>query len=443
MTKFSRRKFILTAGVTAAGTLLAHGCTSSNSTDTAASTSPSAAPAVNVAAADAPEVTTAKLGFIALTDSAPLIIAKEKGLFEKYGMKDVQVAKQASWAATRDNIVLGSEGGGIDGAHILSPMPYLISEGKVTDGKKVPMYILARLNVNGQCISVANTYKDLKVGLQSNALKNAFAQAKSAGKETKCAVTFPGGTHDLWMRYWLAAGGLNPNEDASTIVVPPPQMVANMKVGNMEAFCVGEPWNAQLVNQGLGYSALTTGELWNNHPEKAFAMRAEWVDKHPKAAKALLMAVQEAQMWCDKAENKEEMCDILSQREWFKVPAKDIIERAQGRIDYGDGRVVENSPHIMKFWADNASYPYKSHDQWFLTENIRWGYFEPETDTKKLVDAVNREDIWREAAKALGQEAMTPKSPSRGVETFFDGVKFDPENPEAYLKSLQIKKVEV
>ena len=172
-------------------------------------------------------------------------------------------------------------------------------------------------------------------------------------------------------------------------------------------------------------------------------MRAEWVDKHPKAAKALLMAVQEAQIWCDKPENKEEMCNILSQRSWFKVPAKDIIERAQGRIDYGDGRLVENSPHIMKFWADNASYPYKSHDRWFLTENIRWGYFEPETDTQKVVDAVNREDLWKEAAKAIGQTAMIPASTSRGVETFFDGVKFDPENPEAYLKSLQIKKVEI
>src|SRR6476646_10712033 len=337
MTQFSRRKFIWTAGVTAAGTLLAHGCTSSNSTDTASSPASSpasnATPAVNVSAADTPEVTTAKLGFIALTDAAPLIIAKEKGLFAKYGMKDVQVSKQASWAATRDNIVLGSAGGGIDGAHILTPMPYLISSGKVTDGKKVPMYILARLNVNGQCISVANTYKDLKVSVKSNPLKDAFAKAKSAGKETKCAVTFPGGTHDLWMRYWLAAGGLNPDQDASTIVVPPPQMVANMKVNNMEAFCVGEPWNAQLVNQQLGYTALTTGELWNNHPEKAFAMRADWVDKYPKAAKALLMAVQEAQMWCDKPENKEEMCNILSQRQWFKVPAKDIIERARGHFD--------------------------------------------------------------------------------------------------------------
>jgi nitrate/nitrite transport system substrate-binding protein len=428
MTKFSRRQFMITAGATAAGTLLAHGCSSSPDTTTTAS---SPTPAVSLSPADAPEVTTAKLGFIALTDSAPLIIAKEKGYFEKHGMQDVEVAKQASWAVTRDNLALGSGGGGIDGAHILSPMPYLISTGKITDGKKIPMYILARLNVDGQCISVANAYKDLDVRLNSALLK---------GKAKKFAVTFPGGTHDLWMRYWLAAGGINPDTEVSTIVVPPPQMVANMKTGTMDAFCVGEPWNAQLVNQNVGYTAFTTGELWNNHPEKAFAMRADWVDKNPKAAKALLMAVQEAQIWCDQMENKEEMCEILSKRQWFKVPAKDIVERAKGNFNYGDGRDVKNSPHLMKFWSENASYPYKSHDLWFLTEDIRWGRLPADTDTKQLIDAVNREDLWKEAAKAIGQSAAIPQSTSRGVETFFDGVKFDPDNPSAYLQSLKIKK---
>ncbi|WP_338038192.1 CmpA/NrtA family ABC transporter substrate-binding protein [Neosynechococcus sphagnicola] len=272
-------------------------------------------------------------------------------------------------------------------------------------------------------------------------LKESFAKAKASGKEVKCAVTFPGGTHDLWMRYWLAAGGIVPKQDVDIIVVPPPQMVTNMKEGNMEAFCVGEPWNAQLVNQQLGYTALTTGELWNNHPEKAFAMRGEWVDKYPKAAKALLMAIQEAQIWCDKLENKAEMAAIVSKREWFKAPAKDILPRAEGKFDYGDGRVVEHSPYLMKFWSDNASYPYKSHDLWFLTEDIRWGYLPPELDTKKLVDTVNREDVWQAAAKAIGQTAAIPSSSSRGVETFFDGVKFDPENPQAYLNSLKIKAI--
>jgi nitrate/nitrite transport system substrate-binding protein len=304
------------------------------------------------------------------------------------------------------------------------------------------MYLLARLNTNGQAISVANTYKDLKIGLDAKALKGAIAKAKAGGKtEMKVAVTFPGGTHDMWMRYWLAANGLDPNKDISVIPVPPPQMVANMKVGNMEAFCVGEPWNAQLVNQKAGYTALVTGQLWKDHPEKAFTMRKDWVDKNPKAAKALLQAVLEAQQWCDKPENVQEMCEIISQDKWFKVPVEDIIGRSSGKIDFGTGEVIENFPHAMKFWRDNASYPYKSHDLWFLTENIRWGYIPADTDTKKLVDEVNREDLWKEAAQAIGVPAAEiPTSTSRGIETFFDGTKFDPENPQAYLKSLKIKK---
>ncbi|MBD2156198.1 ABC transporter substrate-binding protein [Leptolyngbya sp. FACHB-16] len=438
MSKVSRRNFLITAGASAAATMLIHGCSSSNSTSSA---SPEASSSSPVASIDAPEVTTATLGFIALTDSAPLIIAKEKGIFDKYGMTGVNVVKQASWGTTRDNIVLGSGGGGIDGAHILTPMPYLITTGKVTDGKPVPMYILARLNTNGQGIQLSKTYEGLKVGMDSTPLKQEFAKAKAGGKEVKVAVTFPGGTHDLWMRYWLAAGGINPDTDVSTIVVPPPQMVANIKTGTMEAFCVGEPWPLQTVNQGVGYSALTTGELWKDHPEKAFAMRADWVDQHPKAAKAILMAVLEAQQWCDKDENKEEMCKILAKREWFKVPYEDIIDRSVGKFNLGT-RQLESTDLMQKYWRDNASYPYKSHDQWFLTEHIRWGMLAPDFDTKALVDKVNREDLWREAAKTLGvADSEIPTSPSRGVETFFDGKTFDPENPQAYLDSLAIKKI--
>lgn len=437
--KFSRRKFIVTAGASAAATFLINGCSQSGSTSQSgsSSSSPAASP---VAAADTPEVTTAKLGFIALTDSAPLIIAKEKGFFDKYGMTGVEVTKQASWGATRDNLVLGSQGGGIDGAHILTPMPYLISSGKVTDGKPLPMYILARLNVNGQGIQLSNNYEGLKIGTDSSPLKEAFAQRKSQGNDIKCAMTFPGGTHDLWIRYWLAAGGIDPDQDVSTIVVPPPQMVANVKVGAMEAFCVGEPWPLQTVNQNVGYGALTTGELWKDHPEKAFAMRSDWVDQNPKAAKALLMAVLEAQIWCDQDENKDEMAQILSKREWFKVPVTDIIDRSKGVFNLGV-RQLESKDLMQKYWRDNASYPFKSHDLWFLTEDIRWGYFEPDFDAQALIDQVNREDLWREAAKAIGQQAMIPKSTSRGIETFFDGVRFDPENPNEYLKSLDIKRV--
>lgn len=390
-----------------------------------------------------PETTKAVLGFIALTDAAPLIIAKEKGIFAKYGMPDVEVAKQASWGTTRDNLVLGSQGNGIDGAHILTPMPYLISTGKVTQNNvPTPMYILARLNLDSQCISVGAEYAALKIGLDTKPFKTALEKKKASGKAVKAAMTFPGGTHDLWIRYWLASGGIDPDKDIETIVVPPAQMVANMKVGTMDCFCVCEPWNEQLKNQKIGYTAITTGELWNKHPEKAFAMRADWVDKHPKAAKALLMAVQEAQMWCEKLENRKEIAQIVSKRQWIGAPYADLVDRLEGKFDYGTGRVVNNSPHIMKYWKDNASYPYQSHDLWFLYENVRWGKFTGKEDFKSLISKVNREDLWKEAAKELGvPAAQIPQTTSRGVEKFFDGKTFDPANPSAYLASLAIKRV--
>lgn len=390
-------------------------------------------------AAAGPEVDTAKLGFIALTDSSPLIIAKEKGLFQKYGVGNVEVLKQASWGATRDNLVLGSAGSGIDGAHILTPMPYLMALGAITQNNTpLPMKILARLNLDGQGISVSKAYADLNVGLDASLLKDAFAKKKAAGAAAKVAVTFPGGTHDLWMRYWLAAGGIDPNKDVETIVVPPPQMVANMKVGTMDAFCVGEPWNAQLVSQGLGYSALTTGELWSKHPEKSLAMRTDFVENNPKTAQAILMAVMEAQQWCDGDANKAELAQIVAKREWFNIKPEDILGRLKGEFDYGNGKLVKASPHLMKFWRDQASFPFKSHDAWFVAENMRWGKVKGDTDVTALIAKVNGAEIWRASAKAMGI-ADIPTSDSRGIETFFDGKTFDPANPKAYLDSLSIK----
>ena len=219
-------------------------------------------------------------------------------------------------------------------------------------------------------------------------------------------MTFPGGTHDLWIRYWLAAGGIDPDKDIETIVVPPPQMVANMKVGTMDCFCVCEPWNLQLIHQNIGYTAITTGELWNKHPEKSLGMRAAFVDKNPKAANAILMAVMEAQQWCEKPENHAEVAAICAKRQWINCPVEDITDRVKGKFDYGiPGKVVEKLPHIMRYWNDFASYPFQSHDLWFLTEDIRWGKFEAGTDTKALIAKVNREDIWREAAKELSVPA--------------------------------------
>lgn len=395
------------------------------------------------ASSPAPETTHAKLGFIALTDAAPLFVAVEKGFFAKHGMTDVSVEKQTSWGTTRDNLVLGSARNGIDGAHLLTPMAYLMTTGAITtNGIPAPMNIIARLNVAGQGISVANEYKDIGVGTDARAFGEALAAKRGRGQEVRAAMTFPGGTHDLWLRYWLAANGIDPNNDIATITVPPPQMVANMKVGSMDAFCVGAPWNASLINQNIGFTALTTGELWHNHPEKAFAMRQDYVEQNPGSTIALTKAILEAQIFCDQPENADEVAQICARRRWINTPAADIIDRMRGDYDYGDGRVVTNSPHRMKFWNDHASYPFRSHDLWFLTENIRWGYLPASTDMNTLVAQVNREDLWRLAAEALGVDAAAiPLGSSRGIETFFDGKVFDPENPLAYLDSLMIKKL--
>ncbi|MEN9387712.1 MAG: hypothetical protein RLZZ255_688 [Cyanobacteriota bacterium] len=428
MSNLSRRKFLITAAGSAAGAMWLAACGGSKK------------PAAQSTAsgADAPEVAGATLGFIALTDSAPLIIAKEKGLFAKHGMPDVKVVKQTSWAVTRDNLELGSAKGGIDGAHILSPMPLLLTAGKITKSKQpLPMYTLARLNTQGQAISASKELLDEKLTIDN---KDGLAKAsKGLGRKIKAAVTFPGGTHDLWMRYWMSANGIDPNKDADLVVIPPPQMVANMQTGTMDLFCVGEPWNQRLVNKKLGYTVAQTGELWDKHPEKSFSMRADWVDKNPKAAKALLMAVQEAQIWCQDPANLDEMCEIISKDKYIKAPVADIKPRLAGNVNYGDGRDVKNSPYKMLFWDSNASFPYKSHDAWFVTEDMRWGYLPANTDINALVNKVNRADLWKEAATAIGQQAAIPASDSRGKETFFDGVVFDPENPKAYLDSLKIK----
>lgn len=374
MTKFTRRDFIVSSGAAFLSTTLNH----------YSSAIPSNA-GLYVGHSDAPEVTGAKLGFIPVTSCCPLIVAKAKGFFAKHGMPNVEVLKQPSWAIIRDKLMLGSDNQGLDGSHLLFPMVYLMATGEISYGQKIPMYILTRLNVNGQGISVTNAYKDLNLGLDSSSLKPVFAKKSLSGENVLCAIPYRRVTGDFFMRWWLAYGGIDPDRDVSLIVVPPPQMVANMRGGSMEAFCVVDPWHDRLIKQKIGYSTVTSGELWNNHPEKALGVRAEWVDKHPKAAKALLAAVLEAQMWCDRPENKPELFEIISQRQWIGVPIEFLRDRLLGKFDYGNGRVVENSPHPIKFWRENASYPYKSHDLWFFIEDMRWGNRSKDFDPNQLL----------------------------------------------------------
>ncbi|WP_088889005.1 CmpA/NrtA family ABC transporter substrate-binding protein [Leptolyngbya ohadii] len=432
----SRRRFLLTATASTFGTLVLHGCTQSQS-QSAVSQS---------AAANGLETTTVALGFLPVVDCAPLVVAKEKGFFAKYGMTDVRLAKQPSWAALRDNVELGSSGGGIDGGQFQSPIPELISEGIITKGNEIiPMYTLARLNTHSVGISLASKYQDLRVTKDSSSLKQTFAQAKAANQPLKCAITFPRSSIDLWLHYWLAAGGIDPTSEASILVVPPAQVVSNLKRGTMDLFCATDPWNSRLVNEGAGFTAATSGEIWKNHPEKAFAMRAEWVDRHPKATIALLQAILEAQQWCDQPEHHRELAALLVKPDYTNAPLAAIEGRLSGRFDYGDGRVVNDPSLAVRFWSNgdvSISYPFKSHDLWFLVENLRWGKIPADLDLQAIVNRTNRDDLWKEAAKQIGvPTAQIPTRSSRGVETFFDGIQFDPDNPQAYLQSLKIRRM--
>ena len=255
-------------------------------------------------------------------------------------------------------------------------------------------------------------------------------------------MTFPGGTHDCWIRYWLAAGGIDPDKDIETIVVPPPQMVANMKVGTMDCFCVGEPWNEQLKNQKIGYTAINTAEMWNKHPEKSFAMRAEWVDKHPNATKALLMAVLEAQMWCDEPANRVELATHrigtpMVQLSGAGHPAATagafrLRHPRQGRGQQPAHHEVLEGQRLVSVSQPRAVVPRRGRA---LGQVQRLRGLEGARCEGQSRGLVAR---GRNGARSSG--GANTASTSRGLETFFDGKVFDPENPEAYLASLAIKR---
>lgn len=455
MTEFfnqvSRRKFIVTAGVSASAVLL-KGCLGNPPETGNTGTKSSIEPVANIKPEQKPETTKAKLGYIPIVESAPLIIAQEKGFFAKYGMTEVELSKQASWGSARDNLEIGSQGGGIDGGQWQMPMPHLITEGLITKGNKpIPMYVLAQLVTHGNGIAIANKHLGKGISLKLDTAKPLLSQLKSANTPFTAAFTFPHVNQDLWLRYWLSASGIDPDTDVKLLTVPAAQTVANMKTGTMDAFSTGDPWPFRLVNDKIGFMAALTAEIWKNHPEEYFAMRGDWVDQNPKATKALLKGIMEAQQWLDKFENRQEAAEILAVKKYFGLSSPEVLANPyQGKYDMGDGRKIDDKSMAAYYWKDekgSVSYPYQSHDLWFITENVRWGFLPKDYITngaakaKELIKKVNREDIWQEAAKELGIAATDiPSSKSRGVETFFDGIKFDPEKPEEYLKSLKIKK---
>jgi nitrate/nitrite transport system substrate-binding protein len=377
---------------------------------------------------DAPETADMKFGMIALTDCSPIVIAHEKGFFKKFGI-NATINKGANWAAIRDSL----SNGDIQATHMLIGMPIASTMGLMGAPKK-PMIVPWLLNRNGQSITLANKFKG-KVTDDPKALKPFVEEGKKAGTPLSFAMTFPPGTHAMWMRYYLAAGGINPDTDISLITVPPPQMVANMKVGKMDGYCVGEPWNARAIADDIGFTSINTQGIWKDHPEKVCAFTAEFADKNPKTVKAVLKGLHEASVWLDVMDNRPEQAKIVASATYINCPEDVILGRLQGKYLFGDGRKLRD-PNYMIFSQRNCNYPQPKYAKWWLTQFRRWGLVEGAPDYAGVAKQVMRTDIYEEAMKEISyQHGGLDES----AETLFDGVKFDPKaDLEAYAKGFAI-----
>jgi nitrate/nitrite transport system substrate-binding protein len=380
-------------------------------------------------ASDAPETAAINFGMIALTDCSPIVIAHEKGLLKKYGIAST-VTKGANWAAIRDSLNSGM----IQASHMLIGMPIASTMGLAGSPKK-PMIIPWLMNRNGQAISLKTEWKG-KVGADPAAIKPFVEKARALGEPLIFAMTFPPGTHAMWMRYYLGAGGINPDKDISLIVVPPAQMVANMKIGKMDGFCVGEPCNSRVIADGIGFTSVSTQDMWKDHPEKVCAFLAEFADKNPNTVKAVLKALHEASVWLDDMNNRLEQCDIVSKATYINCDAKTILGRLQGHYDYGDGRKKEDE-FYMHFSKRNCNYPQPKYAKWFLTQFRRWGMVSGAPDYDGITKQVMRMDIYEEAMKEIGCQHG---GLNNDAETLFDGKTFDPKGDlEAYAKNFEVK----
>ena len=375
---------------------------------------------------DKPEKEEVKIGFIPLTDCASVVMASVMGFDKKYGVKIIPT-KEASWAGVRDKLVSGE----LDMAHVLYGLIYGVHLG--TSGPKKDMAVLMNLNNNGQAITLSKALAD-KGAVDSTSLAKVMAANK---REYTFAQTFPTGTHAMWLYYWLASAGINPFSDAKVITVPPPQMVANMRVGNMDGFCVGEPWNHRAIIDGIGITAVTTQDIWKDHPEKTLGTSAEFVKKYPNTCRAVTAAIIDAGRWIDAGlQNKNKMAETVADKSYVNTSVDAINQRILGRYQNGLGKTWDD-PNYMKFYNDGAvNFPYLSDGMWFLTQHKRWGLLKSHPDYLAVAKQVNQIDLYKQAATLA--KASVPKDVMRSSK-LIDGVVWDGKDPAKYADGFKVK----
>jgi len=387
------------------------------------------APGVRSAAwasgSDAPEKTEVKIGFIPLTDCASVVIAAEKGFDKKYGIKIIP-SKEASWAGVRDKLVNGE----LDASHVLYGLIYGLQLG--VSGPKKDMAVLMSINNNGQAITLNNQLKAKGVTDGEGLSK----LVKAEPKEWTFAQTFPTGTHAMWLYYWMGAHGIDPFKEVKVITVPPPQMVANMRVDKMDGYCVGEPWNARAIHDKIGFTALTTQDIWADHPEKVLGTTLEFVQKYPNTARAMIAALLDASKYIDAMANRSEVARIISGKAYVNTEFDVIEDRMLGQYDNGLGRKWQDK-NYMKFYNDGmVNYPYLSDGIWFLTQHKRWGLLKEHPDYMAVARAVNQIGLYRQAAAMT--KTPLPKSDMRSSR-LIDGVVWDGSNPKVYADGFKVK----
>jgi nitrate/nitrite transport system substrate-binding protein len=381
--------------------------------------------AVYAAGSDKPEKEEVRIGFIPLTDCASVVMASVLGFDKKYGVKIVPT-KEASWAAVRDKLVNGE----LDFAHVLYGLVYGVHLG--VGGPKKDMAVLMTLNRNGQGLTLSKKLAE-KGAVDVASLAKLMAADK---RDYTFAQTFPTGTHAMWLYYWLASAGVNPMKDAKVITVPPPQMVANMRVGNMDGFSVGEPWNHRAIADGIGISAATSQDVWKDHPEKVLGTTSDFVKRNPNTARAVTMAILEASRWIDAGlQNKNKMAETIADKAYVNTSVDVINQRILGRYQNGLGKTWDD-PNHMKFFDDGqVNFPWLSDGMWFLTQHKRWGLLKDHPNYLQVAQQINQVEIYRQAAGAL--KIAVPKEALR-TSKLIDGAVWDGKDPAKYADSFKI-----
>jgi ABC-type nitrate/sulfonate/bicarbonate transport system substrate-binding protein len=399
------------------------------------------------------------LGFVPLTDCAPLVVAEAKGFFAAEGLT-VRLSRQASWANIRDKVLVGS----LDGAQMLAPMPLAatLRLGPL-DRDLMTAFVFG---LNGNAVTVSNALYDQMVALgpgamqtratTGRALKSLIEARARIGTKPTFAVVYPQSPHAYELRYWMAASGIDPDRDVRLAIVPPPQMAAYLLSGDIDGYCVGEPWNSLAVHLGIGRTLLTSQDIWSNRAEKVLGVTRSWAEQHPGTHRALIRALLRAAIWLDAPEHREEAAQLITRPGFLDVSPAVASCSLLGRYRPALGADPWLLPDFHVFHARAANFPWRSQALWYLTQMVRWGHVAEEIDLNDAAERVYRPDLYAEAAADLGiacpttdrkteggnPQAWTLDQATRPIEmgrdSFLDGGRFDPADAAAYVDSFPI-----